>query len=147
MQSRGNKFLNHSKCGYCKKTNKTVKPYGHMSDKGYLSLKGSCASCSHTKSLPYTKTQLDVEGSGIKSFFKGVYNKVIKPLGKEAIKNISKDPMKALQTSIALGSAIGSKNPQMIMKAGINSGKFLTTGGAVKIGELTNGTGLYLYKK
>ena len=113
-----------------------------MSDKGYLSSKGSCASCNHVKRLPYTKAQLDAEGSGIKSFFKGVYNKVIKPLGKEAIKNISKDPMKALQTSIALGSAIGSKNPQMIMKAGLNSGKFLTTGGAVKIGELTNGSGL-----
>ena len=55
-----------------------------MSDKGYLSSKGSCASCNHVKRLPYTKAQLDAEGSGIKSFFKGVYNKVIKPLGKEA---------------------------------------------------------------
>ena len=33
------------------------------------------------------------------------------------------------------------------MKAGLSSGKFLTTGGAVKIGELPNGTGLYLFKK
>ena len=39
--------------------------------------------------------------------------------------------MKALQTSVALGSAIGSKNPQMIMKAGLNSVKFLATGEAV----------------
>ena len=111
-----------------------------------LFLKGFCPSCNKVKSLPYTKHQLDMEGAGIKSFFKGVYNKVIKPLGREAIKNITKDPMKALQTSVALGSAIGSKNPQMIMKAGLNSGKFLTTGGAVKIGELTNGAGLYIHR-
>ena len=59
------------------------------------------------RALPYTKAQLDVEGSGIKSFFKGVYNKVIKPLGKEAIKNISKDPMKALTNRY---STLGSSN-------------------------------------
>ena len=39
-----------------------------------------------------------MEGAGIKSFFKNVYNKVLKPIGSEAIKNIKKDPMKALQT-------------------------------------------------
>ena len=97
-QSRGNKFLKIQNVFIVKRLIKTVKPYGHMSDKGYLALKGSCASCNHVKeSLPYTKQQLDMEGQGIKKFFKGVYNKVFKPLGREAIKNISKDPMKALQ--------------------------------------------------
>ena len=35
-----------------------------------------------------------MEGSGIKSFIKNVYNKILKPLGISAAKNIRKDPMK-----------------------------------------------------
>ena len=83
-----------------------------------------------------------------------MYNKVLKPIGSEAIKNIKKDPMKALRIGTQLGSAIVSKSPSANMNAGMQAGKFgvlgqgaLSKGGAVKIGELTNGTGLYLFKK
>ena len=81
-----------------------------------------------------------------------MYNKVLKPIGSEAIKNIKKDPMKALKLGSQLGSAIASKNPSAIMNAGMQAGKFgvlgqgIPKGGAVKIGELTNGAGLYLHK-
>ena len=38
-----------------------------------------------------------MEGEGFKKFFKIVYNKVLKPIGSEAMKNIKKDPIKALK--------------------------------------------------
>ena len=89
MQSRGNKFLNHSKCGYCKKSNKAVKPYGHMLDKGYLSLKGSFVYVVIMQRVYLIlKPNEMLKAQGIKSFFKGVYNKVIKPLGREAMVKI-----------------------------------------------------------
>ena len=50
-----------------------------------------------------------LKAAGIKLFFKGVYNKVLKPIGKEAIKNISKDPMKALKIGTQLGSSFKFK--------------------------------------
>ena len=49
--TRGLILLNLSKCAYCKKMNKTIKP----SQKGNLALKGYCATCNHSKSVPYTK--------------------------------------------------------------------------------------------
>ena len=151
--TRGTQFLSNSKCPCCKKQDRVNRPYGHMSENKNLYLKGYCPLCHKTKSLPYTKQQLDMEGEGIKKFFKNVYNKVLKPIGKEAIKNISKDPMKALKLGTQLGSAIASKNASAIMNAGMQAGKFgvlgqgvKTKGGAVKIAELTNGNGLYLYR-
>ena len=75
---------------------------------------------------------------GSNRFPKMCRKNVLKPSGKEAVKNISKDLMKALQTSVALGSALRSKNPQAIMRAGLQSSKYLTTGSAIKISEITN---------
>ena len=108
-------------------------------------MKGHCPSCNKVKSLPFTQAQLDVEGEGIKKFFKNVYNKVLKPVGTHVGKNIAKNPLKALQTGVALGSALASKNPQAIMQAGVFAERFAVKGGAVKIADLTtDGKGLYL---
>ena len=74
---------------------------------------------------------------GIKSFFKGVYNKVIKTYSeKKQLKYLSKDPMKALQVASQLGSAAASKNPQAIMHAGMQAGKFTVLGKGVPKEEL-----------
>ena len=142
--TRGTNFLMNSKC-HCGLHGKANRPYGTKGGVNYY-LKGHCPSCNKVKSLPFTQAQLDVEGEGIKKFFKNVYNKALKPLGTHVGKNIISNPMKALQTGINLGSAIGSKNPQAIMQAGVSTGKFLS-GGAVKIGELTDGSGLYLHRR
>ena len=105
--------------------NKTIKPYGYMSQKGNLALKGYCATCNHGKSLPYTKTQLHVEGSGhLNLFFKGVYNKVLKPLGKEVGKNILANPGTALQVGSQLGASLASKNLQAILSSAAQAGRF-----------------------
>ena len=66
--TRGTQFLNHSKCPFCKQQDRVSKPYGHMSQKGNLALRGYCPSCNKTKSLPY-KQQLDMEGEGFKNSF------------------------------------------------------------------------------
>ena len=151
--TRGTQFLNNSKCPCCKKQDRVNRPYGHMSESRNLYLKGYCPLCHKTKSLPYTKEQLNMEGEGIKKFFKNVYNKVLKPIGKETIKNISKDPMKALKLGTQLGSAIASKNPSAIMNAGMQAGKFgvlgqgVPKGGAIKIADMNNSAaGLYIYR-
>ena len=107
--TRGTQFLSNSKCPCCKKQDRVSKPYGHITESRNLFLKGFCPKCNKVKSLPYRKQQLDMEGEGIKKFFKIVYNKVLKPIGSEAIKNIKKDPMKALKIGTQLGSAIASK--------------------------------------
>ena len=42
--------------------------------------------------------------------------------------------------------AAASRNPKMIMNAGMEAGKFASSGRGIKIGELT-AEGLYLYKR
>ena len=73
--TRGTQFLNNSKCASCKKMTKVSKPYGYMGQNRNLALKGGCSSCNRTKSLPYTKQQLEMEGEGIKKFFSNVWKK------------------------------------------------------------------------
>ena len=55
--------------------------------------------------------------------------------------------MRALQVGTQLGMAAASRNPKMIMNAGMQAGKFGATGKGIKIGELTDGSGLYIHKK
>ena len=143
--TRGTNFLNKSKCR-CGLHGKTNRPYGTKGGVNYY-LKGHCPSCNKVKSLPFTQAQLDVEGEGIKKFFKKVYNKVLKPVGTHVGKNIISNPMRALQVGTQLGMAAASRNPKMIMNAGMQAGKFGATGKGIKIGELTQGGALYLYKK
>ena len=143
--TRGTNFLNKSKCR-CGLHGKANRPYGTKGGVNYY-LKGHCPSCNKVKSLPFTQAQLDVEGEGIKKFFKKVYNKVLKPVGTHVGKNIISNPMRALQIGTQLGMAAASRNPKMIMNAGMQAGKFGATGKGIKIGELTQGGALYLYKK
>ena len=144
--TRGTKFLSNSKCN-CGRLDRTLRPYGHVTGSGNRFLKGFCRSCNGRKSLPYTKEQLDFEGEGIKKFFKVVWTKGIKPLGKNMTKNVLKDPIGAFQLASQVGSAVTSRNPQAIMKAGIPASRFVTKGGAVKIGTLTSGQGLNLHPR
>ena len=82
--TRGTKFLSNSKCN-CGRRDRTVRPYGHITQGGnLLFLRGYCRSRNGKKSLPYTKEQLDLEGDGIKNFFKDVWMKGIKLMGKES---------------------------------------------------------------
>ena len=145
--TRGTKFLTNSncKCGTCGRIDR---PYGHMTGSGGLYLKGYCHRCNKIKSLPYTQQQLELEGEGIKKFFKNVWNKALKPAGKHVGKKIIKNPVRAFQVASQLGAAAASKNPTAIMNAGMQAGKFGVSGrGAVKIGELTTGEGLFLHRK
>ena len=60
-------------------------------------------------------------------------------------KNIINNPTRAFQIASQLGAAAATKNSKAIMNAGMQAGKFSVSGrGAVKIGELTDGSGLYL---
>ena len=124
--TRGTQFLNNSKCASCKKMTKVSKPYGYMGQNRNLALKGGCSSCNRIKSLPYTKQQLEMEGEGIKKFFKNVWNKAIKPAGATCWKNIAKNPGRALQVATQLGvaGANAKKDPFALMNAGIQAGKF-----------------------
>ena len=83
-----------------------------------------------------------MEGEGVRKFFKGVYNKVLKPVGKKIIAN----PGRALQIATQLRAAAGSKNQKTIASAGMQAGKIGITGKGVKIGDLTTGGALYLYR-
>ena len=141
--TRATKFLSNSKCK-CGRYDRTNRPYGHITGSGNLFLRGYCQSCNGKKSLPYTKEQLDLEGEGIKKFFKDVWTKGIKPMGKKVGAKILNDPVKAFQVSSQVGSAVTSRNTQAILSSAMQAGRFVTKGGAVKIGELTNGSGLYL---
>ena len=143
---RGTKFLNNSKCK-CGCCGRTDRPYGHMSQSGHLYLKGYCHKCGKTKSLPYTKEQLEMEGEGVRKLFKTVWNKAIKPLAKEVGKNILNNPGRALQVASQLGTAGMSRNPGAIARASANAARFGVTGNGVRLSELTNGGALYLYRK
>ena len=138
--TRGKNLLKSSKCS-CGRVCATDNPYGHMSGKGKLYLKGNCG-CKRTKSLPYTHQHLEMEGEGMKKIFKGVYNKVLKPVGKEIIAN----PGRALQVTTQLGAKLASKNPKAIASAGMQAGKFGVTGNGVKIGDLATGGAICLYR-
>ena len=142
--TRGTKFLTKSncKCGNCGRTDR---PYGHMTGSGGLYLKGYCHCCNKIKSLPYTQQQLEMEGEGIKKFFTNVWNKALKLVGKHVGKNIINNPTRAFQIASQLGAAAATKNSKAIMNAGMQAGKFSVSGrGEVKIGELTDGSGLFL---
>ena len=142
--TRGTQFLSNSKCR-CGMIGRTNRPFGHMTGSGAMYLKGYCHQCNKMKQLPYTPQQLEMEGEGIKKFFKNVYNKVLKPAGQHVGKNIASNPLRALQVATQLGAAAATKNPKMIMNAGLQAGKVSVSGNvSVKIGELTNGAGLYL---
>ncbi len=144
--TRGTKFLSNSKCK-CGSCGRTDRPYGHMSGSGALYLKGYCHRCNKVKSLPYTQQQLDMEGEGIKKFFKNVWNKALKPAGKYVGKNIVNNPARALQIASQIGMAGASKNPAAIMK-GLKAGRLAVSGrGAVRIGQLTTGEGLFLHQR
>ena len=96
--TRGTQFLNNSKCPCCKKHNKVSRPYGHMTENKNLFLKGYCPSCKKKQNHCLTlNNSLVWREKELKNSLKIVYNKVLKPTGREAIKNISKDPMKTLQ--------------------------------------------------
>ena len=123
-----------------------------MTESRNLFLKGFCPKFNKVKSLPYTKQQLDMEGEGIKNFFKNVYNKVLKLIGSEAIKNIKRDPMKALKIGTQLGSAIAIKNLHLLLwKLVCKSGKFsvlgqgVPKGGAIKIADMNYSAAGSLY--
>ena len=75
-----------------------------------------------------------------------MWNKGLKPLGKDVGKKILNDPVKAFQLASQVGSAVSSRNPQAIMNAGLQAGRFVS-GKGVKIADLTNGGSLYLYRK
>ena len=141
--TRGTKFLNNSKCK-CGCCGKTDRPYAHMSKSGHLYLKGYCHKCGKIKSLPYTQEQLEMEGAGIRDIFKKVWSKAIKPLAKEVGKNILNNPTRALEVATQLGTAAASRNPGAIARAGVSAGRFGVLGKGVRIGELTDGRGLYL---
>ena len=143
--TRGTKFLNNSKCN-CGRHDRTVRPYGHITQGGALYLRGYCRVCNGKKSLPYTQEQLELEGEGIKKFFKNVWTKAIKPLGKNMTKNVLKDPIGAFQVASQIGASAASKSPQAMLTSAMQAGKFLSAKG-VKIGDLTNGGSLYLYRK
>ena len=144
--TRGTKFLTNSncKCGTCGRTDR---PYGHMTGSGGLYLKRYCHRCNKNKSLPYTQQQLEMEGEGIKKFFKNVWNKALKPVGKHVGKNIINNPGRALQVASQVGAAASSRNPNAIMNAGMQLGQFGFSGKGVRIGELTTGGALYLHRR
>ena len=121
--THGTKFLDTSKCK-CGRNDKTDRPYGHKTKGRALFLEGYCHSCNGNKSLPYTKQQLDTEGDGIKKVFKNVWSRAIKPLGENVGRN---HPLAILSSAMQAGRVVSWKR--------------------VKIGELTNGGSLYLYKK
>ena len=93
------------------------------------------------KSFSYTPQQIEMKGDGIKEFFKGVCNKVLK-----TVEEIIANPGRFLQVATQLGAAAASKNPKAIMSAGMQAGNICITGKGVKIGDLTTGGLLYLYR-
>ena len=144
--TRGTKFLNNSTCS-CGRHDRTVRPYGHITKVGVLILKGYCRSCNGKKSLPHPQEQLNVEGEGIKKFFKDVWTKAIGPLVKNMAKNVLKNPVGAFQLASQIGAAATSKTPQAIMNAGLQTGRFITKGGAAETDELTSSQGLLLHPR
>ena len=115
-----------------------------------LALKGYCPSCNKIKSLPYTKQQLEMEGNAIKKLFSNVWNKAIKPAGAHVEKNILKNPGRAFQIASQIGAAGATRDPAMIMNAGMPAGKFGITGKGIRGGKIYTltdqygGSGLYL---
>ena len=105
------------------------------------------------KVYPIHKNNLNLRGKVLKILIKknlikkkDVWNKGLKPLGKDVGKKILNDPVKAFQLASQVGSAVSSRNPQAIMNAGLQAGRFVS-GKGVKIADLTNGGSLYLYRK
>ena len=141
--TRGTKFLSDSKCA-CGTCGRTHCPYGHMNGSGGLCLKGRCHRCNKVKSLSDTQQQLEMEGEGIKNFFKNVWNKALKPTAKHVGGNIISNPVRAFQIASQLGAAAATKNPKAILNAVTQAGQFGVSGRGVRIGDSTNGSGLYL---
>lgn len=140
-------FKNKSLCvggrHYSGTTN--VKPSTTIDKNGnikYMAV-GKCSNCGRNKSQFYSAKA--IEGSGVlKNFFKGVFNKALKPVGNKIIKN----PARAAEIAMNLGMAGATKNPALILNAGADAGKFALTGkgvkgGMIKVGEI-RGNGLYL---
>ena len=134
----------------------TVNIHGAIAKNGAKYLKGTCTICSRNKSM--FVSDATIEGEGLGEFFKNI-GKQLKNVGKTVGKNIAKNPGKALDLALNLGMAGASKNPSAILQSGMQTGKFLATGRGVaqkrhatvgrgvKIGQLTDGSGLYLHRK
>ena len=112
---------------------------GDVAKNGKKYLKGTCTTCGRTKSL--FVSDATIQGEGLGSFFKELGK-----MGKKVGQNIVKNPEKALNVAMNLGMAGATKSPSAILSAGTQAGKFLATGKGVRIGTLTDGSGLYLTK-
>ena len=116
-----------------------------------LALKGGCSSCNRTKSLPYTKQQLEMEGEGIKKLFSNVWKKKrLKPAGVHLGKNIAKNPGRALQVATQLGVASANAKKRSIWSNKCwNTNRYFChmKGKGVKIAELTNGGSFYIFHR
>ena len=62
------------------------------------------------------------------------------------MKNLIANPDRALEVATQLRAAAASKNSKAIMSAGMQAGNICITGKGVKIGDLTTGGLLYLYR-
>ena len=61
-------------------------------------------------------------------------------------KKISNDPMRTFKVASQIGASVSSRNPQAMLSSAMQAGHFVS-GKVVKIGDLTSGGSLYLYKK
>ena len=148
--SQFNKFKTNSYCVGSKHYSSTDPNSieGSTAPNGRKYLKGKCSKCGKTKTMMISEST--IEGEGLQSFFKNIYNKGIKPAARTVAKNVANNPQKFLTEVGELVAAIPTTktNPSATAKEGYDVVKFLTTGKGVKLGTIkSNGCGLYLHRK
>ena len=121
-----NKFKSNSYCVGGRHYSGTNNISGAITSKGTKMLKGSCTKCRRNKSL--TVSDATIEAEGLKDFFKSV--------GKATVnfgKNVSDNPVRALEIASKIGSAAASRNPGATLSATPDLIKFATTGEGIKV--------------
>ena len=120
------KFKTNSYCVCGRHYSGTNSIRGFITSKGTKMLKVNCVNCRRNKSI--TVSDATMEAEGLQDFFKSVGRATVN-FGKKVAKN----PVRALEIAIKIGSAAASRNPRAALSATSDLINFATTGECKKV--------------
>ena len=102
-------FKSDSYCVGGKHRSATTKIYGGITSKGGKVLIGFCSICNRKKIMAVSHNTM--QAGGIGDFFKNLGEKVLN-VSEEMTKNVLKNPRRALEIKVNVGSGFASRSPK-----------------------------------
>ena len=127
-----NKFKSDSYCVGGRHRSATVKIFGDITSKGSKVLIGYCSVCNRKKSMTVSDNTIKAEGLG--DFFKNLGKKGLN-VSKKMAKNVLKNPGRALEIGVNVGSAFASLSRKAALSSLPEVINFYLTGKGLYLGK------------